>query len=282
MRTSGRHSVPGGLPVACIATVFGFCAWVSGAQPALVDINALLDRYAGGDQDGAWKAVVAAAPPQARAWRAALVSTGHAWAHRAPEDLSHRILTAAAFALEFEAVRAEKGEWGVMGPDHCAGRCAIEWACTILRARGEADDAERLWHRATFALAGGVRDWTFLLTPLTPPTARTRLSGHVLHALSRLPGDPHARLAQAIAIASRHIIADEMDAPRMGERSTSVMTTMLPVAPELVTSRIQLSVEYARTQFSGLVDDRVVGPEARMRLGYLYFRGNLHEPAIAA
>ncbi|HYN09274.1 MAG TPA: hypothetical protein VES67_17965 [Vicinamibacterales bacterium] len=274
MRTSG--------PVAFITAVFGLCAWVSGAQPARVDISALLDLYAKGDHDGALKAVAAAGPPQARGWRATLVSTGHAWVHRAPEDLSRRILTAAAFALEFEAIRAEKGEWGVLGPDSCAGRCAIEWACTILRARGEADEAERLWHRGTFALVGGVRDWSFLLTPLTPPTARTRLSGHVLHALSRLRDDPHARLARAIAIASRHIIVDEMDAPRMGERSTSAVATMLPVTAELAANRLQLSVEHARQHFTGLVDDRVVGPEARMRLGYLYWRANLYERAITA
>jgi hypothetical protein len=270
--------------VAFAATVAGLCAWVGAAQPTPLDIYGLLDQYARGDRDGAVKAVVNAGPPLARAWRAALVSTGHAWVHRTPEDLSRRILNAAAFALEFEAIRAEKGEWGVIGPDTCAGRCAIEWACTILRARGDADEAERLWHRATFALAGGVRDWTFLLTPLSAPTPRTRQSGHVLHVLSRLPDDPHARLTQAIAIASRHIIADEMDAPRTGERSAPAMTMTVtirsPVAAELIGNRLQLSAEYGRQQLTGLIDHDVVGPEARMRLGYLYFRSNLYEPAI--
>jgi tetratricopeptide (TPR) repeat protein len=283
MRTSGDAQCRRGL-VALVASAAGLCAWVSAAQPTRLDIYGLLDQYANGGRDGAVEAVANAGPPLARAWRAALVSTGHAWVHRAPEDLPRRILNAAAFALEFETVRAEKGEWGAMGPDACAGRCAVEWACTILRARGDADEAERLWHHATFALAGGVRDWTFLLTPLTAPTPRTRLSGHVLHALSRLPGDPRARLAQAIAIASRHMVADEMDAPRMGERSAaaSAMIIRPPVNAELIASRLQQSMDYARQQFTGLIDHGVVGPEARMRLGYLYFRSNLYEPAITA
>ena len=155
-----------------------------------------------------------------------------------------------------------------MSDDQCAGRCGIEWARTILQARGDADASERRWHRATFALAGGVRDWPFLLTPLSPPTPRTRFSGHVLHALARLPNDPHARLARAIAIASRNIVADEMDAPRTGERGGPAPTMpMRPLVAELVASRLQTSLVYAQQEFIKLLNDPVVGPEAHMRLG---------------
>lgn len=267
------------------ALVAGLClgAWAAAAQPDRPGISALLDRYAAGQFDEAVRPVAAATRQQARALRSALVSTGHRWIHAQPGDLGHRILAAAGFALEFEAIRAEKGEWEP-GVELCTGRCGIEWACTILRARGEADDAERVWHRATFALAGGVRDWSFLITPLTPPTPRTRMSGHVLHTLARIPDDPHARLARAVAAASRHIVAEEMDAPRADERTSQVpsLPPLRPFVAEMVASRVQTSLVYAQQQFIALLEDPVVGPEARMRLGYLLWRADQHEQALAA
>jgi hypothetical protein len=251
------------------------------AQPDRPGIGPLLDRYASGQFEEALRPVTTATRSQARTLRSALVSTGHRWIHAAPDDLGHRILAAAAFALEFEAIRAEKGDWDRL--DFCTGRCGLEWGCTILKARGEADDAERRWHRASFALAGGVRDWSFLLTPLTAPTPRTRLSGHALHALARLPDDPHARLARAVAAASRNIVADEMDVPRIDERTSQApMLPMNPYLAELVASRTQSSLVYAQQLFVALLDDPVVGPEARMRLGYLFWRSGQYDQAIAA
>jgi tetratricopeptide (TPR) repeat protein len=282
MRSPGQATRPGARAVAILATVLAVCAWTTAAQPKRVDIIALLDLYARGDHDAAWKMIGEATRPQARALRSALVSTGHRWIHDAPDDVSHRILAAAAFALEFEAVRAEKGEWNTFDADQCGGRCAIEWACTILRARGDADDAERRWHRATFALVGGVRDWSFLLTPLSPPTPRTRVSGHVLHALNRLPDDPHARLAKALAIASRNMIADELDAPREGGRAPVPRTPFVPVDAGGFAERLQIQFGYAKQQLGLLIDDPVVGAEARMRLGYLYWRSGQYEEAITA
>jgi tetratricopeptide (TPR) repeat protein len=282
MRSPRQGTRPGARAVAILAIVLAVCAWTTAVQPRRADITVLLDLYSRGDYDAASKMVGDATRPQARALRAALVSTGHKWIHDAPEDLSHRILAAAAFALEFEAVRAEKGEWSTFDGDQCAGRCAIEWACTILRARGDADEAERRWHRATVALVGGVRDWSFLLTPLTAPTPRSRPTGHVLHVLARLPGDPHARLAKAIAIASRHIVADEMDAPRPGERSHIAMPAFVPVAATALSGRLQVQFEYAKQQLADLVTDPVVGAEARMRLGYLHWRSGQYEEALMA
>jgi tetratricopeptide (TPR) repeat protein len=284
MRSLGQATRPVATVVAILATVLAICGWTTAAQPKRQDVNALLDLYARGDYDAAWKMAGETTRPQARALRSSLVSTGHSWVHAVPEDLPHRILAAAAFALEFEAMRAEKGEWGTFDGDQCAGRCAIEWACTILRARGDADDAERRWHRATFALVGGVRDWTFLLTPLTAPTPRSRVTvtGHVLHALSRLPADPHARLAKAIAIASRHLVSDEMDAPRPGERTHAAMPAFMPVSAPVLSSRVQVQFEYAKQQLAEVVGDPVVGPEARMRLGYLHWRSGQYEESIMA
>ena len=254
------------------------------AQPARLDLDAWLDRYAAGQHDDVMKGLRSLTHQQARSLRSSLVSTGHRWIHAVPDDLPFRILAAAVFTLEFEALRMEKGEWALMtGPDQCTGRCSIEWACLVLRARGDGDDHERLWHRATFALVGGVRDWSFLLTPLSPPTPRTRLGGHVLHGLNRFPRDPHVRLARAIAIASRHIIADEMDAPKPDQRTqAATVMPMRPMVADLLSARTSTSLDYAVQQFMPLIDDPVVGPEARMRLGYLYFRGALYEQASVA
>jgi hypothetical protein len=212
------------------------------------------------------------------------VSTGHRWIHDRPAELAPRIFAAASFALEFEIARAEKGEWlSLNTPEQCTGRCAIEWACTILQARGPADDPERAWHHATFAMIGGVRDWSFLLSPLTPPTPRTRLSGHLLHVQSRLPDDAQVRLTRGIAIGSRHIVADEMDAPRVSERTSSAARPILrPMMADLInfsSARLSTSLEYAVQQFTQLLDDPAVGAEARMRLGYLYWRGEQFEQA---
>ena len=269
--------------VAALAAGLWLGTWAAARQPDRPGIGTLLDRYAAGQFDEAVNPVIAATRHQARTLRSALVSTGHRWIHAEPDDLRHRILAAAAFALEFEAIRAEKGDWE-QGTEFCTGRCGIEWACTILRARGAADDAERVWHRASFALAGGVRDWSFLITPLTPPTPRTRLSGHVLHTLARIPDDPHARLARAVATASRNIVAEEMDAPRPDERASEVPTLppLRPFVAELVASRAQTSLVYAQQQFIALLEDPAVGPEARMRLGYLLWRAGQHEQALAA
>jgi tetratricopeptide (TPR) repeat protein len=252
------------------------------AQPDRAGIGALLDKYASGQFDEALKPVTSATRAQALTLRTALVSTGHRWIHAKPDDLGHRILAAAGFALEFEAIRAEKGEWDLV--EHCTGRCGIEWACTILRARGDADEAERAWHRASFALAGGVRDWSFLLTPLTAPSPRTRVSGHAMHALARLPDDPHARLARAVAAASRNIVAEEMDGPGVEPRASQVsrIVPSNPYVAGLVASRTQTSLVYAQQQFIALLDDRVVGPEARMRLGYLLWRAGQHDQALVA
>ena len=282
MSNSGR-TVFVSRTVAALAAGLWLGTWAVAAQPDRPGIGTLLDRYAAGQFDEAMKPVAAATRQQARTLRTALVSTGHRWIHAEPDDLRHRILSAAAFALEFEAIRAETGDWD-QAPAFCMGRCGLEWACTILRARGEADDAERVWHRASFALAGGVRDWSFLITPLTAPTPRTRLSGHVLHALARIPDDPHARLARAVATASRHIVAEEMNAPRPDERASEVPTLppLRPFVAELVASRTQTSLVYAQQQFIALLEDPAVGPEARMRLGYLLWRAGQHEQALAA
>ncbi len=260
-------------------------AWTApSAQPARFDVRTVLTAYARGDVDGALSAAGRATRQQALAFRYALVSAGHSWIHEQPGDLSRRALAAAAFALEFEAARAEKGEWLRQSGSLCSGQCVIEWACVVLQSRGPADEAERLWQLGAIALIGGVRDWTFLVTPLAPPT-RFPETGHWQHVRRRLPDEPRVRLARAVAIASRFDITMEMEAPREGQPTaqTGVRLPGIQINPALPgLDRRRQPFDYATQQMSDLVADPVVGAEARLRVGYLHWRSGEYERALAA
>ena len=259
----------------------------NGAIP--LDVTALLDVYARGDRDQAVAAVARVGKPQAQALRTTLTDTGHSWAHAVQTELRPRLLAAAAFALELEAARIEHGDWTSLNTSQCNPRCTIEWARTLLRARGPADDAERAWFTAAFALVAGVRDWTFVYSPLSVPGPRTRISGLALQALTRFPNDPRFKLTRAMAIASRYDITDEMDAPRDGQRTGPVQSTT--AAPLIVIrdnrgdARIaeqrSQQVNYAKAEMTALVPDAHVGGEAQMRLAYLHWRLGEYDDAIA-
>lgn len=166
----------------------------------------------------------------------------------------------------------------------------IEWACTLLQARGDVDDGERIWYAATIALAGGVRDWTFLVSPVGSATKRApdiEHVGHVEHALARAPDDPRLRLARAVALASRYQVGVEMEAPHQGRRTGPAPDAMVLILPPMVELRRGVSLESAMQQFRDLIADPVVGAEARLRLAYLLWRrgdyaGALDESRAAA
>ena len=144
-------------------------------MPALLTLATRRATSIGRSASSPWRRGI-----KAQVFQSRLVSAGHSWAHDVPEQLKPRLLAAAAFALEIEVARAERGDWPQVGTNACNGRCVIEWACVILRARGQADDAERLWHLVMIALTGGVRDWTFLVSPLAP--SQRPETGHLVHA----------------------------------------------------------------------------------------------------
>ncbi len=141
-----------------------------------------------------------------------------------------------------------------------------------------------MWLLASIAFAGGVRDWGFLLAPLTPPGPKTPVRGHVLHALARFPDEPRFRLARAVAIGSRLAVIGEMDTPRAGERTSPLPQRAIAIVGgpgTLIEDRRRVQIAYAREQFAALLDDATVGAEARMRLGYLDVRAADYEQAIA-
>ena len=258
------------------------------AQVRRLDPAALLDAYAQGRYDEALAPVRMATRDHARDFRQRLVLSGGQWVDALASDHSRRALVAAAFALEAEWLRAERGEWAAEEEGECAGRCVIEWACTLLQTRGVPDEGERVWMLASIALAGGVRDWTFLQTPLSRPTQKTIERGHVHHAIARLPDEPRFRLARAIALASRHAVTGEMETPRDGTRTSQIANPLVRLieAPSFVLSTLEQRrttlVDYAREVLESLLSDTGVGDEARLRLGYLYWVRGDKEEALAA
>ena len=254
-----------------------------------------LDLYAAGRADEALALVSRASRDQIRDWRQVLVSYGHAWIHNGPANLSPRIFAAAAFALEMEAVRAERGEWGRTSMVDCGGQCVIEWGCTILRARGVSDDHERTWLLASMALVGGVRDWTFLIGPSIGLTNLQRVpliarpaEDHLTHALTRHPGEARFRLVRAEAIASRFDIGPEFDVPRAGERARpvggvgTIGVAGLGLFPSgSANQRRRAQIDTAVTAFEVLTRDPDVGLEAKIRLAYLRYRLEDYEQARA-
>jgi tetratricopeptide (TPR) repeat protein len=257
---------------------------------AAPDVGRLLDAYAAGQFTAAMEPMARMSSNDAGEYRQQLTTeAGVKWIDRIPEARPRRALVAAAFALEAEAALAERGLWqAATGEKPCPGRCVIEWACTLLRLRGEPDEAERVWMLASIALAGGVRNWTFLLSPLTPPRARARVQGHVLHALERFPNEPRIHLARALAIASRHAVMTEMGMPRAGQRTLPVAGRMPNIIiigpgapPEPLEDLLRPNADYARRELSVLTGDPTIGAEARMRLAYVQFQARDYESAAS-
>ena len=107
---------------------------------------------------------------------------------------------------------------------------------------------------ASIALAGGVRDWTFLQSPLSRPTQKTVERGHVHHAIARMPDEPRFRLARAVALSSRQPVMGEMETARDGTRTSQIPNPLVRVieAPSFVLSGLEQRrttlIEYSREE----------------------------------
>jgi hypothetical protein len=273
-----------GIAVATLAVA----AMLGVGQVKRLEPAPLLDAYAQGNFDESLKAVYQATRAQARDVRQRLVLTGSQWVDAALDDRGRRALAAATFGLEVERIRAERGEWQAEDDTECAGRCVIEWACTLLQSRGAADDSERAWMLASIALANGVRDWTFLQSPLARPTEKTVQRGHVHHAIARFPDEPRFRLARAVALASRNMVTGEMDAPRNGIRTEQVTDPLIRLieGPSFVVSALEQRrarlTDYVKEELDAVAADTSVADEARIRLGYLLWIRGDEQGAFAA
>jgi tetratricopeptide (TPR) repeat protein len=254
------------------------------ARLPAIDMPAALDAYARGAFDKALDYARRLPPERLTDLGLPILQAGRAWVDSAPDERPRRVLIAAAFALEMQSVRAERGGWMRSdGDPPCTGACVLEWACALLQSRGAADAFERTWLLASVALAGGVRDWAFLHTPLTPPGPRTVIRGHLVHAMARFPDEPRFRLARAVAQASRLAVLPEMDAPREGELTGPARLTEIQVvgpAMPLITEMRSSQMDYARQLFASLIADPSVGPEARMRVAYLDLRARAYNDAL--
>jgi len=228
----------------------------------------LLDSYASGQFDEAVQAVATAGDSVGKNLRAHWSLDALPWVDADPATRAPRLLVAAAFALETENIRAERGEWGTTTTEvRCQGTCVLDWAQARLAERGPADSAEHAWYLAAAALAGGVRDWRYLQRPANPRAQPPILAGLMDRALERFPDDPRVRLEQALAAVSRFAVTIDGEhyssAPLPGVININGMRGGTLSAPR-PTARDQ-----AATMLAALVDDPVVGVEACIRLGYL-------------
>lgn len=242
---------------------------------APLDLPRLLDQYAAGQFDEAVRGVAQAGDEVGRHLRRHWDVTGRQWIDADPAHRPQRILAAAAFALETEHVRAERGDWRITDDPPCAAACVLDWAQLRLIERGSPDDAEHAWLLAAAALAGGVRDWRYLQRTVDPSRAARVLPGLMNRALLRFPDDPALRLEQALAAAARFNVT--VDGGRVvggfGAGMPIYIGRGLSIRADVMDGRD------AAALLTSLVDDPVVGAEARLRLGYLYWAVERDEAA---
>ncbi len=240
---------------------------VRAAPEQVLDLTTLLNGYAAGRHEEAVRAIAAAGDEAAQALRLDWPVVARRWIDATPEDRRRRMLIAASLALETENLRAERGDW-VLNTLVCgtyrelavpvqtgAGNCVLQWAYSVLVERITPDEAERAWLLAAAALAGGVRDRRLLHVPPYPPATRTQAQGLIDRALSRFPDDAALRLEQAIASAARF----------------DQVVDGLRAAPQPIRFQPRAGEADAAAMLAALVDDAAVGPEARLRLGYLHW-----------
>jgi tetratricopeptide (TPR) repeat protein len=217
-------------------------------RPSVVE---LLDRYERGDHSG----VVAelAAVSDIAALARDLQRRGGAWTslpQATHVTVERRRLVAAVFALELVASHFET-DWGVL-------RSTVEWACELIR-KGRPTPAERVWHLAAVALAEGATDEYFLLwmPPFSSPdpVVRQRFASfmHANHAARRFPDEIRFRFAEAFANGLPGLDEPKRDRP-----------------PTIGRQEMEAG-QAAIRRWKKFVDDPVVGSEALLRIGHIYF-----------
>ncbi|HUL72728.1 MAG TPA: hypothetical protein VLT86_06475 [Vicinamibacterales bacterium] len=237
---------------------------------APLEVARLLDTYSSGRFDDAVQAVARAGDTVGRNLRAHWSVDAPVWIGADPTERPRRLLAVAALALETEWVRVERGDWGVTtGGARCPGTCVLDWAQAELIERGPADAAERAWDLAAAALASGVRDWRYLQRAGNPRAQPPVLPGLMDRALVRFPGDPALRLEQALAASGRFSVT--IDGGRSVNDTLPSMAMVNGAGVTAPQTALRTARESAVNLLEALVDDPVVGVEARLRLGYLHW-----------
>ena len=239
---------------------------------APLEMGRLLDTYASGRFDEAVQAVAKTGDGIGRSLRLHWSVDARPWIDADPANRRQRLLVAAAFALETENVRVERGDWGVTtGEVRCPGTCVLDWAQARLVERGAADAAERAWYLAATALASGVRDWRYLQRPPNPRAQPPIPAGLTERALERFPNDSVLRLEQALALAERFSVTTDGDRYSTGLPPGVVVNINGLRGQGLPLTLRMTSRDQAIAMLADLVNDPIVGVEARLRLGYLHW-----------
>ena len=161
---------------------------------------------------------------------------------RAAADERRRdALVAAAFVLEVLSAGFEM-EWRQLAP-------LLEVACQLIRSRGPADDAERVWMLGSIALAAGARD-------------RILLDAHLPHARARFPAEPRFQLAEATAAE----LGSDHESMPIGTGATPAW---------LARKRIVINGLAALTKVPA------ISAEAELHVGYLLFQIGDRKQALA-
>ena len=218
------------------------------AQRSDSRVDRILDAYGQGDASAA--SVELATVSNYEKFGIEFPQHASRWIQSAPEgkkDFRRRV--AALFTLELaHATLPTPRIW-------IRVREIMEWGCEQIRS-GQPTPFERTWLLAADTLIQGAGD-----NDLGGPHAR--------HSQQRFPDEPRFRLAEAVARREAKITANRPGAP-----TRLLAYGTLDVRRDL--SKVRLADTIAR--LTALRDDPVVGPEARLRLGILYFHlGRLAE-----
>ena len=239
-----------GLVLACVAAM----SHAPAGPPTAVD---LLDRYDRGDRDAVIEIFKGAT--DAVSIRNDIEKNGAAWAAAAgPAREPHRRLVAATMALELANSRMHD-KWLKL-------RELVEWGCQLLR-RGPPTEGERLWQRASIAVAEGALDSEVLFNL----ESSLRTYSHASHAQQRFPADAR------IAFVSRFAVESPT---RLG--SATVRPGHEIGLDEPARSFYAAALDTAARRLMPLFNDPEVGAEAALRVGHLLLIELRLDQALAA
>ncbi len=231
--------------------------------------TALLDRYDQGDRAGVLREL--ASMPDTTGVTKDLEKLTKSWiAERGPDQLRHRQLVAATFALDAAALRFWPEETDPL----------VEWGCALVRGGARHDDAERLWFTASVAIFSRARDDGRIVTRaasaasvgqrVSPPV---RSVDHIAHAEQEWPDERRFPFVRAIVAAAAADTEPPRDAP-------FVKTELLMRNSQ---ERIRRDkADQAIRGFTPFLAEPSLRAEASVRIGYLQLTLGQTEAALGS